>query len=431
MNAHMFLSDHNNYLTTPEGLLAQHRQRARRRIRFSIDDIEPSAKHVMGDRDKDEVQRQLLKWLVDLGRKAYRGPLALRLTFATTVRNPPHIHQITKNLLDLFGKPRSALSTRRKALLYSDDRQIHALAVTCHHGESAPTISVVASPLGSLLADLDLAANSNHGRDRDDCWREDSTLAERAIEEVRDLLTRETTFRQTISDRAFESMLWCARLQAQEQLLERAAVTPADIARIYNIPATALDIDVAQIWEQVLAFSPLRIHLSELPQIKDASTLWKEEIDRKLRDFKSRLGWLIDPLLVPVALEVLIKPPPPSRYNNITDLDNVLRKYLIPRVVQIVRPVTDIAFTLDAATLRRGTPALSDNSRSGTRNGISTPPASTKAGVIRYEAWRLPPAKEGSKGFVSVALVADIAGYGDTFRRIDDEIDVWRETLEG
>jgi hypothetical protein len=61
---------------------------------------------------------------------------------------------------------------------------------------------------------------------------------------------------------------------------------------------------------------------------------------------------------------------------------------------------------------------------------LPKPPASTRSGVSRYEAWRLPPANEGSQGFISVAVVTDMTGHGDIFRQIDDEIEDWRESLD-
>jgi hypothetical protein len=73
----------------------------------------------------------------------------------------------------------------------------------------------------------------------------------------------------------------------------------------------------------------------------EASTTIQESYvgaETKLRAFQARFGWLVDPLLIPVALEVVIKPPPASRQNGLHDLDNVLRNYLIPRVVDILRP---------------------------------------------------------------------------------------------
>ena len=61
---------------------------------------------------------------------------------------------------------------------------------------------------------------------------------------------------------------------------------------------------------------------------------------------------------------------------------------------------------------------------------LRTPPASTKLGVSRYEVWRLPPALENERGFVSLAVVADFNGIGDGLRQTEAEIERWREALE-
>lgn len=422
--------DPNHYLNTREGMLAQYRHRSLRRIHVSVDDVEPRAKHSMPQRDKDEVQGQLLKQLTKLRRRAFRGPVALRLTLRTTERTPTHSHNIAKNLLDLFGKPRPSLATRRSSLLYADDRQVHALSVTCHHGETAPEISVVASSLGSLLEDLDLAMHSARQRRGDHYDLEESESFDMAVDEVRDLFHDEADIRRRVGDRVFESMLFHARQQAQEHLLGRVALTPLDLAMMYNVSGRPLGIDLASMWEQTFSSTPLRIRLTELPQFAGASMLWKREIDQKLRAFQAQCGWLVDPLLVPVALEVVIKPPPPSRQSGLHDLDNVLRTYLIPRVVSILKPVSHHAFMFDTETKKRDTPELSSDPRFAEwRTRFPKPPVSTKSGVTRYEAWRLPPADEGSIGFVSVAIVTDITGYGGAFGQIDDDIEYWQESL--
>ena len=108
------MSIHGHYLETPEGQLAQYRHRAHRRMWFTIEGIEPRAKSSMPDDHKDAIQRQLLDSLVARRRRAFRGPLALRLTIHTTDKNPAHSHNIAKNLLDLFGRPRRILSVRPK-----------------------------------------------------------------------------------------------------------------------------------------------------------------------------------------------------------------------------------------------------------------------------------------------------------------------------
>ena len=146
---------------------------------------------------------------------------------------------------------------------------------------------------------------------------------------------------------------------------------------------------------------------------------------RKLREFQTKWGWIVDPLLVPIALEVVVKPPLPSRERNLHDLDNVLRTYLIPRVVEILNPVSHFAFTFDESTLGQVVPALLANPRySRWKANRSMPPASSRAGITRYEVWRLPPAEEGGVGLVSLAVVADMTGLVDTFRQILIEFSV-------
>lgn len=119
----------------------------------------------------------------------------------------------------------------------------------------------------------------------------------------------------------------------------------------------------------------------------------------------------------------------PSRQNGLHDLDNVLRSYLIPRVVEILKPVSNVAFTMDLEAMKRDAPELF--ARRSLDLTLPNPPASTKVGVTRYEAWRLPPAREGAEGFVSVAIVTDMTGHGDVLRQIDNEIEAWEESLGG
>jgi len=228
----MYRFDPEHYLNSPKLLLAQHRRRARRRLHFTIDGIEPRAKHSMPDPDKDEVQGQLLKHLVDRRRRAFQGPLALRIRLATTERSPTHSQNIAKNLLDLFGRPRQSLATRRTSLLYADDNQVHALAVTCDHGRTVPIISVSANPLATLLADLDLAMQ--HGRGDGDAECERSYELDDPMDHVGTLLHDEAAFRSRIGDRAFDTWLRFSRQRAQECLLGRAGVTPIYLANMYS-----------------------------------------------------------------------------------------------------------------------------------------------------------------------------------------------------
>jgi hypothetical protein len=57
------------------------------------------------------------------------------------------------------------------------------------------------------------------------------------------------------------------------------------------------------------------------------------------------------------------------------------------------------------------------------------PPESTRIGVTRYEAWRLPLAPEGSQGFVCLAIVTDMTGLGGAMSAVEDLTDKWAESL--
>ena len=106
------------------------------------------------------------------------------------------------------------------------------------------------------------------------------------------------------------------------------------------------------------------------------------------------------------------------------DLDNVVREYLIPNVLEILKPASDYAFTLDDDARK----SLAKLARDSKQNPL--PPLSTATGVTRYEAWRLPPADEGSEGYVQMALVNDLTGHGDLFGQIDTIVDRWSDKLE-
>ena len=224
-------------------------------------------------------------------------------------------------------------------------------------------------------------------------------------------------------------MRFMARQRAQELLLGRSPLRPEDIARFYEGSRGGSDRAIAKLWEDVFASSPLRIHLSEAPQAEGSSARWMEEIDAKICAFRKRFGWLIDPLLIPVAVEVVVKPPPPTRQRGLHDLDNVLRRYLIPSIVTILKPISSYRFAFDDQAIRHAAPHWFAHP-SFVPHKSRTPPASTRPGVNRFEAWRLPPAREGDPGFVSAAVVTGWTGYGGVFSQIDKGIDKWRDMID-
>jgi hypothetical protein len=412
-----------DFLASPKGVLAQHRRRRRSRIYLHIEDVEPEQKKSMTEAAKDKIQQAVVTYLEKYDRRAFTGPIALRISLQTTEKSPTHLHHIAKNLLDLFGRPRPSIKTKRRGLLYVDDRQVHALSVTCRHGEDRPGIHIFACPLNNLLTDLVLAVKwARENAHESDRFRPDDHH-DGAVDEFLEMRREGKNLRQAVGDTGYKAMLQLSQQQAQESLLGHRSIRPDELAAMFDNSGRKLGCDLGAYVERVFASSPLRIRLSGLPQKPGTSDQWKKEIDAELRKFQQRYHTLIDPWLVPLALEVLVKPE--SRDDNLHDLDNVVRTYLIPKVVEILKPLSDFAFTFDPESIRETAPELYTKFGS-----LRRPPVSTKFGVCRYEAWRLRPADDDAGAFVSIAVVADNSGLEDSLGQIEDLIRAWREALE-
>jgi hypothetical protein len=116
------------------------------------------------------------------------------------------------------------------------------------------------------------------------------------------------------------------------------------------------------------------------------------------------------PLRTPVALEVVVKPPRHERRGTLHDLDNVLRNYLIPSVVELLQPPADIGWALEpSAAVVPETAQPRDVGR----------PRSARVGLVRFDAWRLPRAQgDTTPGFVTATLVSDTSGLETSIARV-------------
>jgi hypothetical protein len=409
------------FFQTAAGKLTQYWRRKRRRLNIRLDDVEPQSKK-MADADKDEFQRKILRELKDAERAAFRGPLALSVQLSTTRSTAPQAHTIAKNLLDLLGARRSRVRNSRKELLYKDDSQIHALSVACAHGEERPMIAIHASPLGTMLDDLELAVEALRSLEENDAVSRDEerewvTSFRRLMEEERDLRNR-------VGDKFYEAMVKMERWHAQRALLTGTGISTAQLSWLFGRPKNEFMRPLTELRDDVIRDSPIRIHVGELPTTPGASDIFKQRIEAELTVFKRKWDWLISPLVVPVGLEVIVRPSPATPKAVLHDLDNIVRDYLLPQVVPKFGTVTDRRWLVDFEDLRRRNPELA-----AAWGPNPTPPMATRDGVTRYNAWRLPPAGEGETGFVSVALVADTEFSGDLFYRMDNQIRRWSDTV--
>jgi len=292
----------------------------------------------------------------------------------------------------------------------------------CRHGEHQPNIRIEARPFAAMLDDLELAAEALRAAESMDSYYEREREGE-WIDTFRDLIRDETRQRQALGDSLYEAYRTMVRWSAQRALLGRSGVDIPILAWMYGLPRGIPTGFEKNQWASLVEESKLRLQVGELPISTGGSSAFRQKVADETAAFKTRWDWIISPLVVAVALEVVVRPnrktPPAVLY----DLDNIVRDYLIPGIVPAFGTVSDHRWTIDFDELRARDPELADRWGSN-----PTPPTGTRNGVTRYEVWRLP-AVEKEPGFVGVALVADMDAKGDLMGQMDDCIRDWRENL--
>jgi hypothetical protein len=415
------LSDFKSFMASDAGASARYQSRRGRRLHISIEDIEPQSKK-MSATDRAAFQTAVAEHLTSIKRGTFRGDVALKLDLVTAGKSPPHAHTIAKNFLDLLGDRMTGVDWPKKNLLYADDSQIQALSVSCRHGEDRPNIRIEARPFADMLDDLELAGRALQAAESMESHYEQEREGE-WVDTFRNLIRDEKAQRKDLGDKTYEAYREMVRWSAQRALLGRSGVDIPVLGWMYGLPRglpTGFD---KKMWAGLVGESKLRLQVGELPIASGGSSKFKQNVADEIAAFKKRWDWIISPLVVAVALEVVVRPNPKTPPTVLHDLDNIVRDYLIPDIVPAFGTVSDQRWTIDFAELCARDPKLAD-----AWGPNPTPPAGTRQGVTRYEVWRLP-AVEDEPGFVSVALVADIDAKGDLMQQMDDHIDKWRDKL--
>ncbi|GJI98150.1 hypothetical protein RugamoR57_48680 [Duganella caerulea] len=405
-------------MNSDAGARARYQKRKQQRVHIYIDDIEPQSKK-MPEADRDKFQEAVAENLTLVKRSTFTSDVALKIDLSTTSKTAPQAHTIAKNLLDLLGVRRSHVKWPRRHLLYKDDRQIQALSISCRHGESSPAISIKARPFRAMLDDLELAAEASRSIEMSSDYLYERSRETDWIKTFRDLIDNETNYRRSLGDIGYDDYRKMVRWYAQRALLKSSGVTIPVLNWMYGRPKGIPTVFEKERWASLVSASKLRLQFGELPITRDSSDVFKQKVSNQIAEFKTRWDWLINPLVVSVALEVIIRPNPATPPAVLHDLDNIVRDYLLPGIVPKFGTVSDHRWTIDFGELQKTNPEIA---KSWGPN--PTPPSGTKSGVTRYEAWRLP-AVAGEAGFVSVALIADVDANGDHMDEIDKNIKAW------
>lgn len=400
--------------------------------------------------DKLALQRAVVESMSVQGRYPFRGQLALDVAFLTSARDPTHMPQLGKNLIDLLAAPLPGLAIGRRGVMYYDDRQIDALSVTCRHngqplnedaepkeagwfGEETrrgPRISLTAVRHSIFVEDLATGAEAERVLGEDDDEVDRSSEAADEYQRMQSEADREELTCGPDWPPIFREL---AAQRAQEDVLGRSRFSLAALSLLHGAPPPLPGLlqrrrsDLRESTRQSLMDAPTRIWLDELPSRPGTSDAFREMVDDRLEAFWRKWQWLFgERLRVPIALEVLIKPPRAAGPDAINDLDNVVRNYLARPLIERLQPPADMAFAYDPEQLQGNDGAIP----SWLKRVYQRIPRSVRVGLTRYEAWRLRRSPEDFEpGFVSVGLAPDPAGIYTVMNRVDYFVDTWAERL--
>lgn len=420
----MPLKSTRNFLQTDEGKLAQYRSRKSRRLHVAVHDVEPQSKR-MSDVDRDRFQAAVLAGMLMGKRMAFRGSLALRIDLSTSSTNPPQAHTIAKNILDLLAARRPNVKGREACVLYKDDKQIQALSVSCRHGAAQPLTMLEARPMSAMLKDMETATEASRKLELSDPYRRyEDDRNDDWLKALKDHLRNEGSLRIRLGDATYDTFRKFYRHHAQRTLLSRSTVNVSVLHWMYGQSEAASLILAPDAWVELIRRHAVRFEVGELPIAKGTGDAFKARIARAIADFQAKWNWVLDPLEIPVALEVVVRPNPATPRGVLHDLDNIVRDYLLPQIVPAFDTVSDQRWTIDFEDLKRTAPGLA-----AAWGANPLPPKGTRSGVTRYEVWRLPPSSENGPGFVSAALVADMDARGGLMESMDEVVEEWSTML--
>ncbi len=396
-----------DYILTQEGQKNLLLHRRLKRLYCQIKQ-EPKAKKGIDEEEEKLFQQQIIQTLQDFKKRAYRSPVILEVTFCCNQHNPPAIHTLAKNYLDLLSSPVSGSNIKRKRLLYKDDGLIKILIVN-YNLDSESEIFIKADRLKNFFEDVKLAERIIHNDfegdrysynsfDVNEIEQENNKSFPDPFEKLENLREDKESYIKLIGFKAYNVMEDFALQNIQKDYLRIgnlrifgliALLTPSLKERPqFNISQTIEEIMKEH--RNFIISPPFTLDLKHAP-IKDGQTkIFKSNVGTTLKKFKLQFHFLF-PFRVPLGVIVLYVPP---KIQNI-DLDNLAR-YIIPFVNDILQPKMGFV--------------KSENS------------------ITRYQFVELPRyASDSDTGYVR--LIFDDPFSNNIWDKIDNVIDKWSDVV--
>ncbi len=402
----------------------------RREVTVLVKGQEPKSKKSMTAEEKRQFQRTVLSELKWLKKRAFRSDIALELLFSCQEPNPPLIHTLAKNYVDLLSKPVAGSEIKRKHILYEDDKQVKTLIVNYTVGSPFSLFSIVirALPMRDFLSEFELLARikhdnfseegSRHSSRYDDLWddlREDLNYNIReAKQQVKYMKDAKTAQIKKIGNKRYSEMLsfWQSHLQrcvlrSSQLNLERCLLLfPTSSGKLTGkLTSSKWMKDLEEYAREAVVGRMFSLDLKDWPRKSGQSKAFKSRIDTELEVFKKEYPYLIK-LKTLLSLVIIFVPPKGGQ----VDSDNIAR-VIVPKVNDFFEPPSQLLIrSEDKEQLKK----------------LRIPEHS----VVRYEVIQLPRTKnDPDEGFVRLIFGDGMDNRG-IWSAMDNVIRDWMDSID-
>jgi len=427
--------DRTEYLETGDGQRNERRKRRTKRQLFIVPNHEPKSKTSIADADKIQFQREILAQMKQSGRIAYRSPVVLEIDFFSHQKDPPAVHTLAKNYMDLLQEPVDDSGIERSRLLLADDRQIDVLIVNYHLRQlEDPEIRLQVDTVTNFAQDIALLERIRHHDFRDDpsydvdsVWDEDSEgrrhdrLSD-AMRELREWECHRADLEAQLGPAGFEGMHRMNLMRAQGLHLDTFEPKVQDLLFLLGplvSGGSGMEKLQAQMRDMIVT-PPLMLDLTHAPVKGVGKDVFKTNVANALAAFKAEHS-LLFPLLHTAGVTILCVPPKIQAVEGkeqYVDLDNLAR-YVIPAVHEVLEPPADTVHTLDVAAI------ADERLRKRCEDRLERMKRTPKYSVTQYQIIRLPRLEgDPDNGLVRLAL-CNGGPYESLWSRMDQIIGRW------
>lgn len=353
-----------DYILTQEGQKNLLYRRRLKRLYFQIKQ-EPKSKRSINEEEKKYFQQQIVQTLQDFKRSAYRSPVIMEITFYLNQKNPPSIHKLAKNYLDLLQNPVVDSNIKRKKLLCDDDRLIKILIINYTLCSDSPSgISIKIDRLKNFFEDVKLVDRIIHNDfeeddssynsfDINEIEQENNNDFFDPYEKLEDLREGKDFFIKNIGRDSYNIMEDFAIQDIQKDYLQIGNLSASGLMPLFapflneRMPSDISQaiLEITKNHRNMIISPPLALDLRHTPIKNGQTKIFKSNVKTVLKNFTKQFP-ILSPLKTPLGVIVLYVPPKTQSI----DLDNLAR-YIIPFVNETIRP--SIGFVNSTNSIKR------------------------------------------------------------------------------